>query len=240
MKTILMDSHVHTILSGHAYSTVIENARYAREKGLQAIVNADHGPKMPLSFNEWGINIMFSWPDFFEGIRVFRGIEANILNFDGDIDVREDYAKRLEFVIASMHDVVIDPGTEEQNTQAAVSALNKNYVDVIGHPDRTWCPMNHETIVRETEKLGKIIEINNHSFRDPVAAENVRKIIRLCKKHDVRITLASDAHIACNVGNFPKALNVVEEENFPEELIVNRNIQSFERYLEGRTYRKQL
>lgn len=234
---ILVDTHTHTILSGHAHSTMMENATIAARKHLEGFVVADHGPKMPLSLNEWGINILFSFPDYMEDVRVFRGAEANILDYEGNVDIPAKLGHRLEFVIASMHDVVIDPGTVEQNTAAALNALKKPYIDVIGHPDRTWADMNSEEIVRGTAELGKIIEINNHSFSDPTAVNNCRTIIQLCKKLDVRITLASDAHIAYNVGHFPKAIAMLEEENFPEELIVNRNMQTFEEYLSTRTYR---
>ena len=234
---ILVDTHVHSVLSGHAYSTVIENAREAERKGLQGFVHADHAPMMPLSLNEWGINIVFTFPEYMENVRVYKGVEANILDFEGSLDIKPETGRRMDFCIASMHDVVIDPGTVEENTCAAVNALKKDYIDVIGHPDRLWAEMDHETIVRETAKLGKIIEINNHSFRDEHAALNCRKIIKLCKKHDVRITVSSDAHIAYNIGTFPKAVPLLEEESFPEELIVNRNIEAFEEYLSSRTYR---
>ena len=127
--------------------------------------------------------------------------------------------------------------SNEEGQLVMTFKFEKDYIDVIGHPDRLWAPMDHETIVKKTAQLGKIIEINNHSFRDSTAAENCRKIVRLCKKYDVRITLASDAHIAYNVGNFEKAFPVVEQENFPEELIVNRNIEAFEKYLSSRSYR---
>ena len=235
---ILIDSHVHSILSGHAYSTVIENAREAANKGMQGFVHADHGPAMPLSMNVWGVDIVSTFPEYMEGVRVYKGIEANIINLNGDLDVDAGMVSKMEFVIASMHDVVLDPGTVEENTCAALTALKNDFVDVIGHPDRLWAEMDHERIVKESAAMGKIIEINNHSFRDVHAAENCRKIVRLCKKHDVRITVATDAHIAYNVGYFPKVMPVLEEEDFPEELVVNRNIESFEEYLKSRTYRQ--
>ena len=34
---IVLDTHAHTLVSGHAYSTVREMARMAREKGLQGL-----------------------------------------------------------------------------------------------------------------------------------------------------------------------------------------------------------
>ncbi len=30
---IVVDSHTHTLASGHAYSTIIENAKAAKQKG---------------------------------------------------------------------------------------------------------------------------------------------------------------------------------------------------------------
>ena len=42
MYQIKTDCHVHTILSGHAYSTVEECAVYAAKQELEGIVITDH------------------------------------------------------------------------------------------------------------------------------------------------------------------------------------------------------
>ena len=42
----VIDTHTHTYLSGHAYSTIFENITVAAQKGLQGIVNTDHSPAM--------------------------------------------------------------------------------------------------------------------------------------------------------------------------------------------------
>lgn len=42
-----IDLHTHTIISGHAYSTILENLQAAREAGLTAFAVTDHGPAMP-------------------------------------------------------------------------------------------------------------------------------------------------------------------------------------------------
>ena len=233
----IVDLHTHTYASGHAFNTLYEMAKSASEKGLGLYGVSDHGPAMEGAANRFYFIAGNRVPDYLFGVRTLFGIEFNIIDYEGNVDIPAKLGHRLEFVIASMHDVVIDPGTVEQNTAAALNALKKPYIDVIGHPDRTWADMNSEEIVRGTAELGKIIEINNHSFSDPTAVNNCRTIIQLCKKLDVRITLASDAHIAYNVGHFPKAIAMLEEENFPEELIVNRNMQTFEEYLSTRTYR---
>ena len=46
MKYII-DTHTHTVASGHAYSTLIENAKAASAKGLKALAVTDHGVAMP-------------------------------------------------------------------------------------------------------------------------------------------------------------------------------------------------
>ena len=42
----LMDIHTHAVASGHAYSTVDENLRWAAEQGLQLVALTDHAPAM--------------------------------------------------------------------------------------------------------------------------------------------------------------------------------------------------
>ena len=41
-----MDIHTHSVASGHAYSTVDENMRWAAEKGLELVALTDHAPGM--------------------------------------------------------------------------------------------------------------------------------------------------------------------------------------------------
>ena len=38
-----VDTHTHTILSGHAWSTLSENCRAAREKGMKGLADEAHG-----------------------------------------------------------------------------------------------------------------------------------------------------------------------------------------------------
>ena len=43
---IAVDSHTHSVASGHAFSTVDDLARGAHKRGLAAFVLTDHGPGM--------------------------------------------------------------------------------------------------------------------------------------------------------------------------------------------------
>ena len=61
--------------------------------------------------------------------------------------------------------------------------------------------------------------------------ENLAEILRLCEKHGVEIATGTDAHFATAVGYFDKAVNLLEEMHFPEELIANTDAEKFLRLL---------
>ena len=42
----VMDTHTHTLASGHAYSTIRENAAAAARKGLELLAVTEHAPRM--------------------------------------------------------------------------------------------------------------------------------------------------------------------------------------------------
>ena len=44
-----IDTHTHTLASGHAYNTIREMARAAKDKGLKALAITEHAPEMPVS-----------------------------------------------------------------------------------------------------------------------------------------------------------------------------------------------
>lgn len=235
---ILVDTHTHTVLSGHSYSTLLENVEYASKIGLEGIVSSDHGPAIPGASPEFIINVLRTVPKEISGVRIYRGVEADIIDYTGKIDISERYLKKTEFVIASLHDVVIQPGTKEEHLAGYIGALENPYVDVIGHSGTPAYDMDREEFVKAARRMNKLIEINNHSFRFRPGSEcNCNEIIRYCIKYDVRITVSSDSHFCMGVGAFDHALEELHNNNFPQELIVNRTRESMEQYLKERQIR---
>ncbi len=233
-----VDTHTHTVLSGHAHSTLIENAATAAKIGLKGIVLSDHGPRVPAAPPDFNVTTYAYLPSHIEGVRVYHGIEANIIDHCGALDMREKYLSKLEFVIAGMHEVVIAPGGREQNTAAVLGALNNKYVDIIAHPDNPSFDLDYEAVVKEAAKLGKLLELNDHSMEYRKGGiENAEKFLALCKKHDVRISVSSDAHSAFGIGKFGAALEQAKANGFPESLIINLTMERFESYLGERRKR---
>ncbi|MEG1656008.1 MAG: phosphatase [Christensenellaceae bacterium] len=234
----LVDTHTHTIASGHAYSTVRENAQEAFKIGMEGFVCADHGPTVQGGAPEFILSAIQFLPDYIEGVRVIKGTEANIVDYKGSIDISEKNLKYTEFAIASLHGIVLKAASKTQNTDAMIGALNNPYIDVIGHPGNPTYEIDRVALVKEAARLNKPIEINNHSFVFRTGSDvNCKDFIELCKKYGVRIVVSSDAHNCYSVGKFEVAAHAVQEANFPQELIASRNLAAFMEYLEERKKR---
>ena len=152
--------------------------------GLEAFCLTEHGPAMPGGPVRFYFGTFAIVPKMIEGIRVFMGVEANIINDQGDLDLADSYLSKLSYVIAALHDVCLNPSTKEQHTAAILATIENKYVDVVAHPGNPAFDVDREAIVLAAKKYDKLIEINNHSFSYRKGCySNCVDFVRLCKKH---------------------------------------------------------
>ena len=224
MKSI-MDLHTHTVASGHGYSTLKENIQEAQKKGLKFLGFSEHGPAAPGGPHIFFFRNFRCIPRQYGELRLLCGVEANIMDYEGTLDLEEADLKRMDYVIASMHISCVKPGSREENTQAAIKAMRNPYVKILGHPDDTRYPLDYEAVVRAARKEGVALEINNSSLHpDAVrvgARENITELLKFCKEYQVPVLMGTDSHIADTIGDFDRAENLLKEVAFPEELILN-------------------
>ncbi|WP_177504558.1 PHP domain-containing protein [Anaerosinus sp.] len=237
MKDIL-DMHTHTIASGHAYNTIREMALAAKAKGLELLGIAEHAPNMPGTCHPFYFYNLEVIDRNAYGIELFLGAELNILDEQGNIDLPEELLSRIDYAIASFHEMCCPPTNKELNTKAMINAMKNPYVNIIGHPDNGNYELDYEAVVIAAKKYKVLLEINNSSMRPtsnrPGAIENNRKMLTLCQKHNVSVILDSDAHSEMGVGNHQYAWQLIEELNFPQELIVNDSREKLMRFLKKR------
>lgn len=233
MLKLLVDTHCHTISSGHAYSTISEIAETAGEKGLRVIAMTDHGPAMPGGPHIFHIGNQRVIPDYIKGVRVLKGVEANIMDFDGKLDLPDNYLKKLDIVIASFHEVCIVPGSVEENTKALIAVMNNPYVDIIAHPGNPYYPIDIDRLIQCSYDTGKLIEINNSSFigSRKGSSENCRSIAEKAREKGVMLVAGSDCHICYDVGRFDVVEEIFKEVEMPEELVINTDPQKLIHYL---------
>ncbi|MFQ3619725.1 MAG: phosphatase [Spirochaetales bacterium] len=232
---IVIDTHTHSVASGHAYSTVDDLARAAFRKGLKGFVLTDHGPALPGGTHPYHFSNLRVLPEIIEGVRFYRGIEANILDTSGSLDLEAILLGRLDFVLAGLHEIAFPPGSQEKNTQVLLAALENPLLDAVSHPGNPTYPLEYEEVVKAAARLGKALEINNASFRIRKGSdENCLSIAKLCVKYGTLMVVGSDAHYHADVGKFDKALALIQAAGGSEELLINSSVERFEDFLERR------
>lgn len=221
------DFHTHTVFSPHAYSTITENAAAAAKCGMVAVACTDHGEATPDTGHHWHFTNMRILPPCIEGVRVLRGMEANVMDFTGRIDMSPKIRQQMELVIASMHTGTMPQGSVEEITQAWAAVAADPDIDIIGHSGTPFYAFDYESVIPLFGQYGKVVEINEGSFRvRKDSYENCKRIAQLCKQHGVRIAVNSDAHFHTHVGQFAESVNMLSEIGFPPELIINNSRES--------------
>lgn len=241
MYKIKTDTHVHSIFTNHAYSTIEENARYAGSTGIECIAITDHFGPIFLRNVQDGIFHLGNrviLPSEMYGVRVLKGIEIDIIDHKGNlayydmklpmnenVSVHERLLPNCELVIASVHGwKEFRPSTVVEHTEMYINALRNPYVDILGHSGRAGMAYDIDEVLKVAKEEGKIIEINNHSF-DLGPCDVCKTIAERCAELGVYITVSSDAHFSHAIGHYDHALSMLEKIHFPEELIANASME---------------
>jgi len=237
LLTPRVDLHVHTVSSGHAYSTVEECARWAAEKGLEAIAVTDHGPAVPGSgniYHFWNLKVL---PRRMHGVWILRSVEANILDVEGNLDLPDRVLEALDVVHAGLHPYTGYGGeTVEENTAALLAALRHPLVDIIVHPDNPAFPVDMEAVVKAAVEEGKALEVNNSSFvyTRSGSEENCLLMAGLIARYGGKVAVGSDAHVASFAGEFRHAVEILAETDIAPDSVINYSIEKLAQFLDSR------
>ena len=217
---IELDVHTHTIASGHAFSTLQEMAQAAAGKGLKLLGITEHSPGVPGSCNPIYFRNLHVVPRQMYGIELLLGAEINILDGEGNLDMDENCMRMLDIRIAGIHSLCYSYGTVDENTHGMVKAVSNPFIHIISHPGDGTAELNFEPIVLAAKEHHTLLEINNSL-----------SILRLCKRYEVPVILGSDAHISFDIARYDYLYDLLQLTEFPESLIMNRDVKSFKEYL---------
>lgn len=227
----ILDSHTHTIASGHAYNTINEMIRSAADKGLALLGITEHAPAMVGTCDEIYFQNLRVLRREKYGVKLLFGAELNILDEKGTLDLSEWSMAELDIGIASMHPPCYTSISREANTNAYIEAMKEPHVNIIGHPDDGRFPVDELALVQAAKEHHVLLELNNNSLRpdgfrmDAAAVDE--KLLGYCKMYGVPVILGSDAHVEEDIARYDFAEKLLRKTEFPKELIVNYSVEQF-------------
>lgn len=241
---MFVDSHVHSLTTNHAYSTIAELATEAGKRGAAAIVVADHfGPNVP-RIDDVAASLANRkvWPSSIAGIHLVKGVELDVILGPelfplGDVAFYYDHDKTVldialesEVVVASLHGFGSEL-TANGLTDLYQRVLLSSKVTVLGHPCRPAVEWDMKAVVSCAAHAEIPLELNESCLSDVGARERYRSMLEVAAEVGTRVTLGSDAHIASDVALFPRAIALLAEIEFPVDLVVSAEWNRFRDFL---------
>ncbi|MBE7497420.1 MAG: DNA polymerase/3'-5' exonuclease PolX [Verrucomicrobiaceae bacterium] len=190
--------HNHTTASD-GKASLEEMAEAAQELGFQYLGIADHSKS---SFQANGLDekrLLAQLDEIqalnagFDGFRIFAGSEVDILK-DGSLDFPDEILARLDYVVASVHNVFNLP--EAEMTRRLLKAIENPHVTMIGHLtgrlllQRPGYAVNVPAILDAAAETGTIIELNASAWR----LDLDWRWWKLAREKGVKCSINPDAH----------------------------------------------
>jgi putative hydrolase len=236
------DIHTHTTFS-HGKGTIEDNVKEAVAKGLTTIGISDHGPgHLTYGVKRKKFSLMRKeiqrLEPIYPQINILLGVEANIINPSGKLDIHNEEWDYFDYVIAGYHYGILgekplhaikihtinycssrwvknrEIKQKRINTDLVVKALYENNIKVLTHPgDKGQFDLLE--IAKACVATNTLMEISN--WHEAPLVEGLKE----CAKTDVSFIISSDAHLPKRVGTFSKGLQRAFEAGIDPERIVN-------------------
>jgi len=138
--------------------------------------------------------------DRIEGIRVLKGVEADILQ-DGRVDYDPGVLERLDFVIASVHSRF--NMSEREMTARILAAMDNPHLTIIGHPtgrlllSRDPYGVDLDAVIEKAAATGVALEINAAPHR----LDLDWRVLRRVREAGAPISIGADAHSKAGIRN---------------------------------------
>ena len=128
-----------------------------------------------------------------EGIRIFAGIEVDILA-DGELDLSDSVLEQMDVVIASVHSHFNQE--PQKMTERLLRAIANPHVSILGHPTgrlllrRDAYEFDMDAVLRSAAKHRVAMELN--SYPDRLDLSDLH--LRMGKERGVKIVINTDSH----------------------------------------------
>jgi putative hydrolase len=229
-----VDLHVHSSFSACGLHTFLELLDHGRRIGLKAMAITDHGlavggGRLTSVFFE-----RFICP--FPEIKLYKGIELNLLDDKGTVDVVWQFMPFVDLLLLGVHPNLPPHGSRDHYTGMLLAAVDKNpFIDIITHPNDPAYPLDYLRLAAAARENGIAIELNNSKvLYNRSTTQDALDCILACKETGCRMAVNSDTHALLELGRDEAVRPILEKAKFPEELIVNRDLETAATFIEGR------
>ncbi|MCC6224379.1 MAG: DNA polymerase/3'-5' exonuclease PolX [Thermoleophilia bacterium] len=191
-EDVLGDLHTHTDWSD-GRATLAELVAGARSRGHRYLAVCDHAKRLGDGRLERQTEAIRELAGSLEDIELLCGVEVDI-RADGSLDLDDERLATRDWVVASIHSGLRDPGREL--TRRVLAAVENPHVDVIGHPTgrklnrRPASELDLEAVAARCAETGTFLELNGQPDRLDLRDTHVR----LAAEAGAGIVLSSDAH----------------------------------------------
>lgn len=192
------DVHMHTVETD-GRNTIQEMAEAARDRGYQYMAITDHSKNLAFAngLDEARavehIKRIRAANDSIEGIRIFAGIEVDILE-DGALDLSDSVLEQMDLVIASVHSHFNQ--SSEEMTERLFRAVGNRNVSIVGHPTgrlllrRDAYPYDMDAVLKAASQNKVAMELNAYPDRLDLCDRH----LRVAKQYGVKIVINTDSH----------------------------------------------
>ena len=198
LSDIRGDVHMHTVETD-GRNTIEEMAEAARERGYKYMAITDHSKNLAMTNGLDDVRAVEHIKRIraaakkFEGIKIFAGIEVDILA-DGELDLSDSVLEQMDLVIASVHSFFNQEPA--QMTDRLLKAISNKNVSAIGHPTgrlllrRDGYNFDMEAVLNAAARNKVAMELNAYPDRLDLNDRH----LRMAKERGVRIVINTDSH----------------------------------------------
>jgi histidinol phosphatase-like PHP family hydrolase len=214
---------MHTTYSD-GESTVTEYAERAAELGLGEIAITDHVWRS----TEWVTDYLETVRDVdtTHDVTIHAGVEAKVINKKGEVDVSEDDADAVDFVMGVVHRYrpeseppyddscnFTPPEASRQERDLTLAMLENPTVDVVGHPTRNYYKFHYDDDAPEfpddylEQMIEKAQEVNKPLEYNARLPDHIReRLLRHYIETGHEFTVGSDSHRAEELDNLDRGI----------------------------------
>ncbi|MFW6034778.1 MAG: PHP domain-containing protein [Halothermotrichaceae bacterium] len=243
---IIGDFHTHSQYS-HGRGDLRANVEAAVARGFRQLAITDHGPRT-FNFIRLGVkrpeqlldikkeieNLNYEYSE----IDILAGVEANIVNSQGELDVPDNILAELDLAAAGLHLLLLPPdinsareiifnnrilykyfpekrmNIRKTNTQAVINAVKKHRLDFITHPGYK--------LDIDTYSLASVCAANNTALEINARHGSLTEgFVKAASQTEVKFVINSDAHSPEQVGKIGPGLEIVKKLKIAPERIIN-------------------